>query len=224
MCMLKSGLLFKGSAYVPDHDHHDQMLKEKGIADTAENRIAGKFVRFELNPPNGDPFAPLDTWRFGIDQDEKPEWLELDPEKYENMARKAVAKWAKKHIYIGVDGLEITEGCGYYLKDCKNVTLYGNSTVKVMCGNSTVEVMRDNSTVEVMRDNSTVKAMRDNSTVEVMWDNSTVEAMCGNSTVKAMWDNVNPDTVILSHNATIKDSRTKTIYCAEGWKLEVLPN
>lgn len=48
MCKLKSGLLFKNGVFVPDYDSHDKMLLEKCIEDTAENRIAGKFVRFEL--------------------------------------------------------------------------------------------------------------------------------------------------------------------------------
>ena len=104
MCKLKSGLLFKTGVFVPDYDSHDMMLKEKGIADTAENRIAGKFVRFELNPPNDDPFLPVDMWQFVIDQDELPEWIESDMKKYESIAREAVKKWAEKHIFIGVAG------------------------------------------------------------------------------------------------------------------------
>lgn len=59
MCKLKSGLLFKNGVFVPDYDSHDKMLTEKGIEDTAENRIAGKFVRFELSPENDDPFFLL---------------------------------------------------------------------------------------------------------------------------------------------------------------------
>ena len=59
MCKLKSGLLFKNGVFVPDYDSHDKMLTEKGIEDTAENRIAGKFVRFELSPENDDPFVPV---------------------------------------------------------------------------------------------------------------------------------------------------------------------
>ena len=62
MCKLKSGLLFKNGVFVPDYDSHDKMLTEKGIEDTAENRIAGKFVRFELSPENDDPFVPIDMW------------------------------------------------------------------------------------------------------------------------------------------------------------------
>ena len=33
MCRLKSGILLRDRAYVPDHDSHDQMLKELGIQD-----------------------------------------------------------------------------------------------------------------------------------------------------------------------------------------------
>ena len=197
MCKLKSGLLFKNGVFVPDYDSHDKMLTEKGIEDTAENRIAGKFVRFELSPENDDPFVPIDMWVFKIDQDELPEWIKSDPEKYEAMARAAVKEWAENHIFIGVDRLNLTDGSGYYLKDCTNVTLYGNSTVQYMrgnstvqnmCGNSTVLNMRGNSTVQDMLGSSTVRNMRDSSTVLNMCDNSTVQNMCGNSTVQYMRD------------------------------------
>ena len=189
MCKLKSGLLFKTGVFVPDYDSHDMMLKEKGIADTAENRIAGKFVRFELNPPNDDPFLPVDMWQFVIDQDELPEWIESDMKKYESIAREAVKKWAEKHIFIGVAGLSLAEGSGYYLKDCTNVVLAGNAEVYEMRGNSTVQNMRENSTVQYMWENSTVQYMRDSATVQSMRDSATVQYMRDSATVQYMWEN-----------------------------------
>ena len=215
MCKLKSGLLFKNGVFVPDYDSHNKMLEEKGIEDTEENRIAGKFVRFELSPENDDPFVPIDMWVFKIDQDELPEWIKSDPEKYEAMARAAVNEWAEKHIFIGIDELNLTDGSGYYLKDCTNVTLSGSSTVKYMRGSSTVKYMWDSSTVQSMCDSSTVQSM---------WDSSTVQNMCGSSTVKIAenWSKgVSVETIILSQNATIKDCRTKTLYASGDWKLSI---
>ena len=188
MCKLKSGLLFKNGVFVPDYDSHDKMLREKCIEDTAENRIAGKFVRFELSPENDDPFVPIDMWVFKIDQDELPEWIKSDPEKYEAMARAAVKEWAEKHIFIGIDKLNLTDGSGYYLKDCTNVTLSGSSTVQDMSGSSTVQDMSGSSTVQDMWDSSTVRNMWGSSTVQNMWGSSTVQDMSGSSTVQDMWD------------------------------------
>lgn len=197
MCKLKSGLLFKNGVFVPDYDSHDKMLREKCIEDTAENRIAGKFVRFELSPENDDPFVPIDIWVFKIDQDELPEWIKSDPEKYEAMARAAVKEWAEKHIFIGIDKLNLTDGSGYYLKDCTNVTLSGSSTVRNMWGSSTVQDMWGSSTVWNMRDSSTVQIAENLS------------------------KGVNVKTIILSQNATIKDFRTKTLYAVGDWKLSI---
>ena len=188
MCKLKSGLLFKNGVFVPDYDSHDKMLREKCIEDTAENRIAGKFVRFELSPENDDPFVPIDMWVFKIDQDELPEWIKSDPEKYEAMARAAVKEWAEKHIFIGIDKLNLTDGSGYYLKDCTNVTLSGSSTVQDMSGSSTVQDMSGSSTVQDMWDSSTVRNMWGSSTVQNMRGSSTVQDMSGSSTVQDMWD------------------------------------
>ena len=233
MCKLKSGLLFKNGVFVPDYDSHDKMLREKCIEDTAENRIAGKFVRFELSPENDDPFVPIDMWVFKIDQDELPEWIKSDPEKYEAMARAAVKEWAEKHIFIGIDKLNLTDGSEYYLKDCTNVTLSGSSTVRNMWGSSTVQDMwdsstvrnmRDSSTVQNMRGSSTVQNMRDSSTVQNMRDSSTVQDMSGSSTVQIaenLSKGVNVKTIILSQNAIIKDCRTKTLYAVGDWKLSI---
>ena len=251
MCKLKSGLLFKNGVFVPDYDSHDKMLEEKGIEDTAENRIAGKFVRFELSPKNDDPFSPVRDWIFTIDQDELPEWIQEDIQKYESMAREAVSEWASERIFVGVDSLNITDGSGYYLKDCADVTLSGSSTVQDMLGSSTVQYMRDSSTVQYMWGSSTVRNMRGSSTVRNMRDSSTVQNMWGSSTVQNMWDSstvqymrgsstvrnmrgsstvkiaenlakgVNVETIILSQNATIKDCRTKTLYASGDWKLSI---
>ena len=206
MCKLKSGLLFKNGVFVPDYDSHDKMLREKCIEDTAENRIAGKFVRFELSPENDDPFVPIDIWVFKIDQDELPEWIKSDPEKYEAMARAAVKEWAEKHIFIGIDKLNLTDGSGYYLKDCTNVTLSGSSTVRNMWGSSTVQDMWGSSTVQDMWGSSTVWNMRDSSTVQI---------------AENLSKGVNVKTIILSQNATIKDFRTKTLYAVGDWKLSI---
>ena len=215
MCKLKSGLLFKNGVFVPDYDSHDKMLREKCIEDTAENRIAGKFVRFELSPENDDPFVPIDMWVFKIDQDELPEWIKSDPEKYEAMARAAVKEWAEKHIFIGIDKLNLTDGSGCYLKDCTNVTLSGSSTVQDMRGSSTVQDMSGS---------STVRNMRGSSTVQNMWGSSTVQDMSGSSTVQIaenLYKGVNVKTIILSQNAIIKDCRTKTLYAVGDWKLSI---
>ena len=206
MCKLKSGLLFKNGVFVPDYDSHDKMLTEKGIEDTAENRIAEKFVRFELSPENDDPFVPIDMWVFKIDQDELPEWIKSDPEKYEAIARAAVKEWAEKHIFIGIDKLNLTDGSGYYLKDCTNVTLSGSSTVQDMRGSSTVQDMWDSSTVRNMWDSSTVRNMRGRSTVQIAGNRS---------------KGISVETIILSQNATIKDFRTKTLYAVGDWKFSI---
>ncbi|MEG1011007.1 MAG: hypothetical protein RSE54_04050 [Ruthenibacterium sp.] len=105
-----------------------------------------------------------------------------------------------------------------------------DSTVKVMRGRSTVQTMCDDSTVYIMHGASTVKVMHGASTVKVMHGASTVQYMYGNSTVRSMCDkstaslsvlhNSKPqEAVVLSESSTFMDFRTKTIYCAGGWKL-----
>ena len=142
MCMLKSAIILKNQVYMPDHNHHTQMLEELEIKDTRQNAET-KFIRAELIPPNGDMFSPVDTWTFKVDQDIIPDWYVGDYDR--NRMIDAVNDWAKEHIHIDESDFTIGEGT-YYLKNCK----------RVACHNSTVEAY-DNSTVKAWG-NSTVKA------------------------------------------------------------------
>ena len=212
MCRFKSGILLKDRVYIGDGDSHSDMLEELGIADTRQN-AERVFVRAELYPEDGDAFSPIDQWKWNVDQDILPEWYVEEYEKQRFV--EAVKKWAEQHIIISQDGLKLTTGKSYYLKDCKNIELSGdcfvtlldnsqvgemrdnsqvgemrdNSRVSEMWDNSRVGVMWDNSRVSEMRDNSQVSEMQDNSRVGVMWDNSRVSEMRDNSRVGVMWDN-----------------------------------
>ncbi|MDL2293185.1 hypothetical protein LJC60_00980 [Ruminococcaceae bacterium OttesenSCG-928-D13] len=218
---MKSGIIRKTDVFMPDYDHHSQMLNELGIADNREN-ASSKFVRFEITPPNDDVFSPLDTWAFRVDQDIVPEWFEVDPGKFEDSARTKLAAWAEEHIFIGLEDVELKTGKSLYLKDCKNITLRGNVEVERLEG-STVGQMREGSTVGQMWGSSTVGEMRESSTVGQMWGSSTVGQMWGSSTAilrAGVWGStIKPETIILCDNATIKDNRTKTLYQAGTWNL-----
>jgi hypothetical protein len=147
-----------------------------------------KFVRVELSPGNGDVFSNIDEWRLTVDQDIRPDWFSKS--EYLPKVIDAVKEWAKTHIHIGIDGLQIHSGENHYIKDCKNV-LVENSTVTAR-GNSTVTA----------RENSTVTA----------WGNSTVT----NDTFLAWYKQ---DTLILADNATFKDNIGKVIYQSGEYKL-----
>ena len=193
MCRFKSGILLKDRVYISDGDSHSDMLEELGIADTRQN-AERVFVRAELYPEDGDVFSPIDQWKWNVDQDILPEWYVEEYEKHRFV--EAVKKWAEQHIIIGQDGLTLTTGKSYYLKDCKNielsgdcfVTLLDNSQVSVMRGSSQIGEMWDGSQVSKMWDSSQVSEMRDNSQVSVMWDSSQVSVMRDSSQVSVMRD------------------------------------
>ena len=228
--MFKSMIILKDSVYVPDHDHHTKMLEELEIKDTKKNACA-VFVRAELSPQGSDFFSDIDTWVFKVDQDIRPDWFVEDYEK--ERAKEAVKKWAAGRIYIGIDGLEISTGKGYYLKNCQNVTLSGDcelallasSQVGTMLDSSQVGTMLDSSQVGEMWGSSQVGTMLDSSQVGTMLDSSQVGTMWGSSTtiIAENWSKgVNIDGIILCDNATIKDNRTKTLYQSGDWKLVVV--
>ena len=205
MCKLKSGLLFKAGVFVPDYDSHDRMLQEKGIEDTAENRAMGKYIRFELSPRDGDPFTPVSSWVFRIDQDELPEWYEADPGKYEQMAREAVEKWAVARIFDGKKIAEIKQGENYYLKDC---------TVGMVSRDTIIADMRDSSVVQDMLDSSVVRNMLDSSVVRNMWDSSVVRNMLESSVV----ENMRESSVVenMRESYVVRNLREKSIAICRG--------
>jgi hypothetical protein len=129
MCNLKSAILLKDRVFMPDYNDHTKMLMELGITD---ERKDPQFVRVELNPKNGDIFANVEKWSFLVDQDILPDWFVLEIDK--QRMREAVKIWAKDHIFIDVNNLDLKNGT-YYLKDCKNAHFdsstsehYGSST------------------------------------------------------------------------------------------------
>ena len=210
MCKFKSAIILKDRVFIPDYDSHTDMLNELGIEDTRAN-AERLFIRAELYPKNDDIFSDISTWEFNVDQDIRPEWFVEEVDKERMIS--AVKEWAKTHIFVGIDGLEIKSGAECYLKDCKNVKII-NSTVEAW-GNSTVEAW-DNSTVEALG-NSTVKAWG-NSTVKA-WGNSTVKALDNSTVIKSVYSNFKKSNLILSENATFKDCQAKIIYQSGGWKL-----
>ena len=235
MCQFKSGIILKDRVFVPDYDSHTDMLEELKINDSYANAKT-LFVRAELIPKNYDVFSDVSEWTFKVDQDIVPEWFVAEYEK-ERMIE-AVKAWAKDHIFIGVDNLNLGPGKSFYVKNCKNVTARENSSVEarenssvvawenssvvarenssvVAWGNSSVEA-RENSSV-VARENSSVVAWENSSVVA--WGNSSVVAWGKSIVVKDRWSSFNTDRLVLSENSTFKDCVTRTLYQSGDFKL-----
>ena len=226
MCKLKSAIILKDKIFMPDYDSHSEMLEELKITDDYFN-ASKVFVRAELVPENGDVFSDIDGWKFSVDQDITPEWF--DEKDCAERMRKAVKEWAKTHIFIGQNGLKISHGENIFIKDCKNVNIYGNATVKNIYGNATVENICDNAAVEYICGKATVKYIYDNATVKNICDNATVKSICDDAMVKNIYGNAtvissrytkwnNSASLIISDNATFKDCYSKMIYQAGGWE------
>ena len=200
MCKLKSAIILKDRIFMPDYDSHSKMLEELGITDDYIN-ASKVFVRAQLSPENGDVFSDIDGWEFSVDQDITPEWF--DEKDCAERMRNTVKEWAKTHIFVGQNDLKISHGENIFIKDCKNVDIY---------------------------DNATVKSIYDNATVKSIYGNATVKNICGSATVKSIYGKAtvisypyikwnNSASLIISDNATFKDCYSRTIYQAGGWKL-----
>ena len=200
MCKLKSAIILKDRIFMPDYDSHSKMLDELGITDDYFN-ASKVFVRAELSPKNEDVFSDIDGWEFSVDQDITPEWF--DEKDCAERMRKAVKEWAKTHIFVGLNGLEISHGENIFIKDCEDVDICGSATVKNICGSATVESICGNATVEYIYGNATVESIRGNVTVKYIYGNATVENISDNATVKFISDNVTVENIY--GNATVEN-------------------
>ena len=217
MCQLKSGIILKNKVFVPEYDSHTEMLEELGIKDDYLN-ASKTFVRVELSPADGDVFSDIDTWKLNVDQDITPEWYDEDT--YKPQVVEAVKAWAKDHIHIGIDDLKISTGRNHYIKDCKDVRICDNATVKYICDSATVKYICDNATVEYIYDNATVENICGSATVENICDSATVKNAKGLSVIVGSQYGWNKkDTLVLAENATFKDCQSKIIYQSGDWKL-----
>ena len=199
MCKLKSAIILKDKIFMPDYDSHSKMLEELGITDDYIN-ASKVFVRAELAPKNGDVFSDIDSWEFSVDQDITPEWF--DEKDCAERMRNTVKEWAKTHIFIGLNDLKISHGENIFIKDCKNVDIYGNATVENICGNTTVEYICGKATVKYICGDATVENIFDNVTVENIYGNATVENICDNATVENICDKATVENIC--DNTTVK--------------------
>ncbi len=199
MCKLKSAIILKDRVFIPDYDSHSDMLAELGIEDTRAN-AERLFVRAELSPRNGDVFTPIDEWEFTVDQDIRPEWFVEGYDKERMTA--AVKEWAKSHIHVGVDGLEISTGSNHYIKDCKNVRIgdsasvkyiggsasvertCGSASVEYICGSASVEYIGGSASVKYIRDSASVERICDSASVKYIGGSASVERTCGSASVE----------------------------------------
>ena len=153
MCKMKSAIIMKDRIFIPDYDSHSDMLRELGIEDTRKNAET-LFVRAELSPINGDVFSDINTWKFNVDQDIRPEWFVENYEK-ERMVE-AVKEWAKNRIHIGVDGLKIDSGSNHYIKDCKNVKVCDSASISKVCGSASISKVCGSASISEVCDSASI--------------------------------------------------------------------
>ena len=208
MCSLKSGILLRDRAYVPDHDSHDQMLKELGIQYDYLG-ASEKFVRFELSPRDDNLLTDVSTWTMKVDQDIIPAWFDADREKYDGIIVDAVREWAEKHI-IKEGKHEKSEGIYYLINDAE-ITLFGNA--KATLWDNAKATLWDNAKAKLW--DSAKATLRGNAQATLrgnaqatLWDNA--KAKLWDSAQATLWDNAKA-TLRDSAQATLRDNAKATL-------------
>ena len=184
MCKMKSAIILKDRIFIPDYDGHSDMLKELGIEDTEKN-AAMLFVRAELSPKNGDVFTPIDEWIFEVDQDIKPDWFVESYEK-ERMIQ-AVKEWAKNRIHIGIDGLEINSGANHYIKDCKNVEIYGSASISRVYGSATISYVYGSASISRVYGSASISYVYGNASISDVYDSASISYVYGSASISDVY-------------------------------------
>ena len=186
MCQMKSGVILKDRVFITDYNSHTDMLAELGISDTRQN-AERLFIRAELLPPDGDVFAPVEEWRFHVDQDILPDWYVEQVDKDRMIS--AVKEWAKDHIHVGVDDLRISKGSKHYIKDCKNVVVYGNASISYVCGNASISYVCGNASISEVCGNASISYVCGNASISEVCDNASISKVYGNASISKVYGN-----------------------------------
>ena len=211
MCKMKSAIILKDRVFIPDYDSHSKMLEELQIEDT-KNNAERLFVRAELYPENGDVFSPIDQWKFNVDQDIVPDWYVAGYD--EERMRAAVKDWAKAHIHIGENDITINCGSNHYIKDCKNVAVYGSASISKVCGSASISYVYDSASISEVYDSASISKVCGSASINKVYGSAVI------SSPSFGWKN--KEKVVISENATFKDNQTKTIWQSGDWKIEIL--
>ena len=230
MCQMKSGIILKDRVFIPDYDSHTDMLKELGIEDNRKN-AESLFVRAELLPPNNDVFAPVDSWRFNVDQDILPEWFVESYEKERMIA--AVKEWAKDRIHIGVYGLKISAGAKHYIKDCQNVEVYGQASISKVCGQASISEVYGQARISAVYGQARISAVYGQARISEVYGQASISKVCEQASISAVYGYAfianspysrwaKQDSLIISGNSTFKDNIGKVIHQAGNYELRLV--
>ena len=197
MCKLKSAIILKDRIFIPDYNSHGEMLEELGIEDTKAN-AKRLFVRAELSPRDGDVFSPIDTWKFKVDQDILPEWFVASYE--EQRMREAVKEWAKERIHVGIDGLKINVGINHYIKDCKDVEIYGYASISEVCGSTSIREVYgyanigkvyDYASISKIGNSASIDKLYDYANIGEVYDSASIDKVHDYASISEVYDHVN---------------------------------
>lgn len=98
-CDFKTGIILRNKVVLSPcyNPTHVSLLESLNIADTRTNAMR-VFVKAMLVPPQGDISAPINQWKFEVDQDILPEWFEKDRKRYEDEMRQEVSSYIKNNF------------------------------------------------------------------------------------------------------------------------------
>ena len=184
MCKMKSAIILKDRVFIPDYDSHSKMLEELQIEDTRSN-AERLFVRAELYPKNGDVFSPIDQWKFNVDQDIVPDWYVAGYD--EERMRAAVKDWAKAHIHIGENDITINCGSNHYIKDCKNVAVYGSASISKVYGSASISKVCGSASISEVYGSASISEVYGSASINNVYGSASISEVCDSASINNVY-------------------------------------
>ena len=177
MCKFFSAIIMRDGTMICDPEHtdsHEDLIDANNLHDGGTALYQERFARIEFTPPEDHAkIEDLTAWKFRVDEDAKPSWLDEKDARERCEARvsrmffRGEAKILLGGCWILVGNSKVVKICGSKIK-----IMYGTSSVGTMCGTSSVGTMWGTSSVGEMRETSSVGTMRETSSVGTMRDES----------------------------------------------------
>ena len=190
MCKFLSAIVLENGDIICDPEHtdsHEDLMVAANIRDG--HTQLGRFARVEFLPPEDETqIANPDAWRLVLDEQNAPEWWDVDVVrgKLERLVARQIVN-DKRPLLLGGWWILVSGADVGAAKHVRIVAMRGSSQVGAMWGSSRVDEMYDSSQVNAMQDSSRVDAMYGSSRVRTMWGSSQVGKMCDSSQVGEMY-------------------------------------
>jgi len=173
----------------PMLDSHSDLVTYFKLPDT--DAYVSHFAKAELTPVD---WTDASTWKWRIDEDVRPIWLD----EVEAAAESATRSVAQRMVLKDVEHTLIVDGCWIVAGSSKVRDVRSGRILRVQ-DSATVRDVRDSATVQNVGGSATVRDVWGSATVRGVWGSATVQNVGDSATVQNVWGSATLDASAKAH-------------------------